>query len=61
MAGLRNPTGGLLELAACWLARAMKPAHNGAEALVPVTAKVFPLLDTTQMSAATHATSGVFL
>ena len=59
MAGLIKPTPGLPLAAACWLARAVNPAHRGAEALVPPVMACSPLLATIQITAsARQATSG---
>ena len=58
-AGLINPTSGRPLATACWLASAVKPAHNGAAQLVPPTFQSPPSARTYTLSAV-RATSGMF-
>src|SRR5271157_4698512 len=60
MAGLIKPMLGRPLAAACWLARAANPAHNGVEALEPPMAPCLPLSATSQMeTSAWQDTSGM--
>ena len=55
-----KPITGFAFASACWLAKAVKPAHRGVAALVPPTAVCAPLLKIKYIcTAPVNATSGM--